>query len=228
MNLIAVGQARLSDTSRCKNKMLRPYADTTLVELAVRRLASLNNFDAVYFGAYEAELLEVAKKHLPSSSIKVRTKEMACAENMMVAYRWLCDIEFDYCMWINSCHGHLTAKTLDRAALHFRGGNYKSMTSVKQYYTGFYDVSGRPVNDKEPAMKNGKVYQRRTQDSSPLFGIANAFHVFEREHFLKTHTYWNNSENDPYLYELNVIEALDVDTEDDFIISEAVYKSLHP
>jgi N-acylneuraminate cytidylyltransferase len=226
MKLIAVGQARLNSV-RSKNKMLRPYANTTLVELAVKKLSCLENFDEVYFGAYEAELLEVARKHLPLSSIRIRTEEMANSEDMMISYGWLRDIDFDYCMWINSCHGLLKAETLDQAASTFRNEGYKSMTSVRKYYTGFYDEAGKPVNDKEPAMRDGKVYQRRTQDTSPLYGIANAFHVFEREHFFNTNTYWNNSKNDPFLYEINHIESLDVDTEDDFLISESVYNSLH-
>ena len=205
--------------------MIRPFKNTTLVELAVKRLSCLNNFDGVYFGAYEAELLEVAKKHLPLTSIKTRTREMVDSEDMMISYSWLQEIDFDYCMWINSCHAHLKSETLDQAAIAFRNGTYKSMTSVKKYCTGFYDEAFKPINDKEPAMKEGKVYQRRTQDSSPLYGVANAFHIFEREHFFNTNTYWNNKYNDPYLYEINAIEALDVDTEEDFIISESVYKS---
>ena len=63
MKIIAVGQARLNST-RCKRKMLRPFANTTLVELAVKRLGNVKNFDGVYFGAHEDELLEVTPKNL--------------------------------------------------------------------------------------------------------------------------------------------------------------------
>ena len=221
MKIIAVGQARLNST-RCKRKMLRPFANTTLVELAVKRLGNVKNFDGVYFGAHEDELLEVARSGLPSSSIKVRTKEMANTDDMMLSYSWLRDIDFDYCMWINSCHGHLKAATLDQAADEFRGGQYKSMTSVTKRYTWYYNQDGEPVNNKDP------LTQVITQQSEPLYEVANAFHLFQKEHFFSTKTYWNNKKYDPFLFVINDIEALDVDTEEEFVISEAVFNSFHP
>lgn len=220
MKIIAVGQARLNST-RCKRKMIRPFSNTTLVELAVKRLGNVQNFDEVYFGAYEDELLEVAKKHLPSSSIKVRTKEMANTDDLVLAYSWLRDIDFDYCMWINSCHGHLKSETLDQAADLFREGRYKSMTSVRKRSTWYYNQDGEPINNKDPHT------QTTSQRSEYLYEVANAFHVFQKEHFFSTKTYWNNKKYDPFLYVINDIEALDVDAEEEFVISEAVFKSLH-
>mgnify|MGYP001186520501 CR=1 FL=1 len=220
MKIIAVGQARMNST-RCKRKMLRPFANTTLVELAVKRLSNVKNFDEVYFGAHEDELLEVARKYLPSGSIRIRTKEMANTDDMMLSYSWLRDIDFDYCMWINSCHGHLKSKTLDQAVDVFRGGQYKSMTSVRKRCTWYYNQDGEPVNNKDP------LTQVTTQQSEPLYEVANAFHVFQEEHFFSTKTYWNNKKDDPFLYVINDIEALDVDTEEEFVISESVFNSLH-
>jgi len=220
MKIIAVGQVRLNST-RCRRKMLRPFANTTLVELAVKRLANIANFDGVYFGAHEEELLEVARKHLPSSSIRVRTKEMANTDDLILAHSWLCDIDFDFCMWINSCHGHLKSKTLDQAVEVFRRGRYKSMTAVRKRSIWCYNQDGEPVNNKNP------LTQTTSQRSEPLYEVANAFHVFQKEHFFSTKTFWHNKKNDPFLYVINDIEAIDVDTEDDFIISEAVYKSFH-
>ena len=221
MKIIAVGQARLK-SSRCKMKMLRPFANTTLVELAVKRLANVKNFDGVYFGAHEDELSEVARKHLPSSSIRIRTKEMANTDDMMLAYSWLRDIDFDYCMWINSCHGLLKSETLDQAADVFRGGKYKSMTSVRKRCTWYYNQDGEPVNNKDP------LTQTTSQRSEHLYEVASAFHLFQKEHFFSTKTYWNNKKNDPFLYVINHLEALDVDSEEEFFISESVFKSFRP
>jgi len=217
VKIIAVGQARLN-SSRCETKMLRPFANTTLVELAVKRLANITNFDGVYFGAHEDELLEVARKHLPSSSIRVRTKEMANTDDLILAHSWLRDIDFDYCMWINSCHGHLKSETLDQAVEVFRRERYKAMTSVIKRLSWYYNQDGEPITNKDP------LTQTTTQRCEPLYEVVNAFHVFQKEHFFSTKTLWNNNKNDPFLYEINHIEALDVDTEDDFIISESVYK----
>jgi|TARA_Y100000294_G_C8451784_1_gene294998 CMP-N-acetylneuraminic acid synthetase len=220
IKIIAVGQARLN-SSRCNCKMLRPYGNTTLAELAVKRLAKLKNFDGVYFGAHENELLDIAKSNLPKKSIKFRTHDMANTDNMMLSYSWIKKIDFDYCMWINSCHGHLTPETLDVAIESFKKNKYKSMTSVVKRSTWYYNQNGDPVNNR-----NSKT-QVISQDSEVLFEVAHAFHVFQKDHFFSTKTYWNNRKNDPFLYVLNDIEALDVDTEEDFLISESVYKSIN-
>jgi len=201
--------------------MLRPYAGTTLVELAVKRLAKLKNFDGVYFGAHENKLLDIAKCNLPAESIKIRSNAMANTDNMMLSYSWIEEIDFDYCVWINSCHGHLKPETLDEAVDYFKKNNFKSMTSVVKRSTWYYNQNGDPVNNR-----NSKT-QVISQNSEALFEVAHAFHVFQKDHFFSTKTYWNNRKNDPSLYVINDIEALDVDTEEDFLISESVYKSIN-
>ena len=47
-----------------------------------------------------------------------------------------------------------------------------------------------------------------------------------KKYLFQTNSYWSNIKNDPYLYVISDLEALDVDNEEDFIISEAVYKQL--
>jgi CMP-N-acetylneuraminic acid synthetase len=221
MKIIAAAEVRLN-SKRCKRKMTRPFANTTLVEIAAKRLADVKNFDGVYFGAHEDELLEAGRKYLPSSSMRVRTKEMANTDDMMLARSWIRDIDFDYCMLINSCHGNLESETLDQAVEIFRRERYKSMTAVTKRYSWYYNQDGEPVNNKDPLTQAG------THQSEPLYEVAHAFHLFQKEHFFSTKSYWNNKKNDPFLYVINDIEALDVDTEEEFVISESVFKSFHP
>ena len=215
MKIIAISQARLNST-RCKHKMIRPFDNTTLVEIAVKRLLELENFSGVYFGAYDNQLLDIAYNYLPDSYVIKRSKEMANSEDMILSYSWIKELDFDYCMWINCCHAHLRAKTLNSACSEFKKLKCKSMTSVKKYKTGFYNHDSNPINHDKPFI--------RTQDVTPIYGIANAFHIFEKKHFFHKRNYWNNEYMDPYLYEVDEIEALDVDSENEFLISESVYK----
>ena len=220
MKIIGIGQAR-KNSGRCKNKMLRPFGHTSLVELAIKRIANLTAFDKVYFGAYDNEILDIAKKHLYKESIVKRTKEMANTNDMILSYSWIKNLDFDYCVWINSCHAHLKPKTIDSAVLEFKKGKYKSMTSVTEKYNWFYNQKGEPLNNLDPKT------QVTSQQSEYLYEVANAFHIFNKDHFFSNETYWENKINDPGLYVINEIESLDVDTENDFIISESVYKCFH-
>ena len=44
--------------------------------------------------------------------------------------------------------------------------------------------------------------------------------------FLQHKKYWSNKRNDPFLYKVNNIESLDIDTEEEFKTVENVYKAI--
>ena len=52
------------------------------------------------------------------------------------------------------------------------------------------------------------------------------FHIFNRKFFIKNKKYWSNKKNDPYLFNVNFLESLDIDTEEEFSAIETIYKSL--
>lgn len=219
MKIVAIGNARLG-SKRLKNKMLSKFGNTTLIEIALKRLASLKEFDNVYFAVFEEELLKIAQQYLSNDQIIIRSKESATIDSPITKiHHYLEGIESDYFMWVNSCHSMLFPETLDKAASYFMNNNLKSMTSVIKKDTWFYDSDGKPVNCLDPAE------QIQTDKSNSLFEVVHAFHIFNKNHFFKTGTYWNNKENDPYLYEIDPIESLDVDNSTDLFISQSVFNS---
>tara|TARA_B100000676_G_C17326105_1_gene459093 strand:- start:143 stop:532 length:390 start_codon:yes stop_codon:yes gene_type:complete len=123
-------------------------------------------------------------------------------------------------MWVNSCHAILKSSTLDKAVNFFRKKKFNSMTAVIKKNTWFYDKKGKPIN-----VKSSKE-QVMSQKSNHIYEVCHAFHIFGKKHLFQNKTYWNNNKNDPYLYEIDSIEAIDVDNIHDFKISESVYKSL--
>ena len=221
MKVIALVNARLT-SSRLPNKLLKPFADTSLAEISIKRLKNLKNFNKKYFAAYDEPLLHLAKKYLDDDSILTRSKESTQSNNnVLLEFGHVKDIDFDYCVWINSCHAHLKAETIENAVYLLRNKSYPSMTSAIKHYSWFYENNGsNPINMKYPNE------QKNTQQSKPIFEVAHAFHIWRKEHFFNTLTVWNNKHNDPYLFEIDKIEALDVDDEKDFIISESVYKNI--
>ena len=49
-----------------------------------------------------------------------------------------------------------------------------------------------------------------------FYFASNNFHIFNKDFYLKNNSYFFNKKNDPFLYKINNIESLDVDTENDF------------
>jgi CMP-N-acetylneuraminic acid synthetase len=217
--IIALGNARLN-SSRCLQKMVRPFANTTLAEIAIGRLGATTEFDGVYFAAYDEGLKQIVRQ-FPTVTLIERSEASANAnEPITLVHDYLRNMEFDYVMWVNSCHCLLQPKTLDEAVRYFRAHpEIRSLTSVTRTHNWFYSMDGDPVNNKDPRIVNTKL-------TPNLWEVRHAFHLFSKEHFFRTASYWNNRPGDPYLYEIDGFEALDVDTELDFVISEQVYKAV--
>lgn len=214
--VIAFGNARLAST-RCPGKMLRPLADTTLTDLALERLSALRGFDGVYFAAYEPELQQRVG-HYPNVTLIERSHESAHTCNpITTVHDYLQDLDFDYAFWINSCHPLLRPETIEAALTVFRSDPaMKSLTAVCKTHNWFYALDGTPINNVDPTCID-------TKRTPPLYEVVHAFHCFRKTHLFATASYWNNLPGDPHLFEIEPIEAVDVDTESDFLVAAATY-----
>ena len=63
-------------------------------------------------------------------------------------------------------------------------------------------------------------------DLSPLYECTHNFHIFKKNFFVNNKKYWGNKVNDPYLFVVDFLESLDIDTEKEFSYVEKIYKSL--
>ena len=92
---------------------------------------------------------------------------------------------------------------------------YDSIFSVTRVQTRFYDKSGNPFNHNPNELL-------RTQDLEPLFEENSNFYIFTKDSF-------KNAKNKriglkPLMFEIDKIEAIDIDEPSDFIIAEAIHK----
>lgn len=92
-----------------------------------------------------------------------------------------------------------------------------SVFSVTKLQTRLYKGSGEPFNHNPEELL-------RTQDLEPLFEENSNFYIFTKESF------FNSGEKriglKPFMFEIDKIEAVDIDEPQDFIIAEAIYKLL--
>lgn len=111
----------------------------------------------------------------------------------------------------------LTVDTLDRAIEDFcnMGAEYDSIFSVTRLQTRLFKENGEAINHNPQELI-------RTQDLPPVFEENSNFFIFSKESF-------KNSGNKriglhPKMFEVNKIEAIDIDEPSDFIIAEALHK----
>ena len=92
---------------------------------------------------------------------------------------------------------------------------FDSLFSVTRFQTRFYWKNGNPVNHNPAELI-------RTQDLPIIYEENSSFFIFSQDSF-----YANEKKrigNRPFLFEINKIEAVDIDEPEDFIIARRLYK----
>ena len=109
----------------------------------------------------------------------------------------------------------LRSKTIDKAIeFYFKNiENFDSIFSVTKLQTRLYDQNGKPLNHNPSKLL-------RTQDLPPVYEENSNFYIFSRDSFFKKN---NRIGINPYLYEINKLEAIDIDEPEDFLLAELLY-----
>ena len=94
-------------------------------------------------------------------------------------------------------------------------GEKDSVFSVTKIQTRFYDQEGKAINHNPKELI-------RTQDLPPIFEENSCFFIFTKESFADSNK--QRIGVNPEMFEIDKIEAIDIDTMEDFILAEAIYK----
>jgi CMP-N-acetylneuraminic acid synthetase len=94
---------------------------------------------------------------------------------------------------------------------------FDSIFSVTKIQTRLYNEKGEPFNHNPEQLI-------RTQDLPPLFEENSNFYIFTKESFKRNCD--KRIGKNPKFFEIDKIEAIDIDEKQDFIIAEALYKLL--
>lgn len=94
-------------------------------------------------------------------------------------------------------------------------GEKDSIFSVTKIQTRFYDQEGIAINHNPKELI-------RTQDLPPIFEENSCFFIFTKESFAQSNK--QRIGVNPEMFEIDKIEAIDIDTMEDFILAEAIYK----
>lgn len=92
---------------------------------------------------------------------------------------------------------------------------YDSIFSVTKVQTRLYNPNGSALNHNPNELL-------RTQDLPPLYEENSNFYIFTKDSFLASDK--KRIGIQPYMFEIDKVEAVDIDVLQDFIIAEAIYK----
>lgn len=206
---------RVSST-RCLRKMVRPFADTTLATLALEKVVRNRNLDAVYVAVHEDELIDAAKR-FPGVRLIRRSRQSAFGEDMRSIYDFMEQISEPVIAVINACCPFTKPETLDAAVDEFIASGANSMLPVCETKEWYFDTTGRCINKPDPSVMNSKTLP-------PVYRAAHAFTLFWKDRFLVDYKVWSLEPGDPKLFVIAEDESLDIDTEHQFEMAEALYR----
>jgi CMP-N-acetylneuraminic acid synthetase len=215
-SISAVINARL-ESSRVPRKLVRPFAGTTLLEIALAKLDRMNFCEKRYLGAADAELKSLASRY---ESVEILEREGAAVKRGVnppeVTFAHYLQVPSDYILVFNPCLPFLTVETVRRAVEYFHGTEFPSYTSAVPTREWIFDAEGNALTNSDPrnvTTNIGRVFYK----------AAHAFHIVNKRFFETYGYFWRFVRHDPHLIEIPEEEAVDVDSELEFAFAEFRY-----
>lgn len=202
-------------SQRCPNKMLRPfYNDKSLLHIAAEKF---QNHPLAYIAAHEEEFKSIAEEY--GINFAQRTLKSALSEEVLEIHNYLLDIPYEYACLVNTCCPLLKAETVYEAIELFKTEDeILSVFSVTESHDIIFDTNQKLIN-------SDKVFNSKIR--KPNYIGNNAFIIFNISKLFKDGSYWAYEDKDPYLFKTSKIEAVDIDTIEDFLIAQTLYEKCH-
>ena len=190
---------------------------TTFVgsEICLNKLGQLESEEKV-LAAYEDEFFKYPR-HNSITTFK-RSKESSSADGPITkVFECIKSIKSTHFMFLNPCHAHAKIDTIqliiDKFKKHSKLKSASAVVSINDWIIH---------NDKiiSNINKHGN-----TKIHNGLYRVAHLCHIIDKGYLLENEKIWPNKINDPYFFEISSTEAIDVDTEEEFIMSESLYRN---
>ena len=218
-SIALVVNARLNST-RVPNKMIRPFADSTLIGIALEKLgvvSRMNIFDETILAAHDQGLIDICT----DSNVGIVRRDADEVQKGIVdirtRFKYFKHIESDYVMLLNPCCPLVSEQTIIEAYLYFQKHDYNSYTSAIKTRDWIFDMNSNAITRTDPtnvATNKGDYFYKATH----------MFHIINRKRFIDTGKIWTFTEDDPHCTLVSENEFYDVDTEDEFHMTEFAYK----
>jgi CMP-N-acetylneuraminic acid synthetase len=202
-------------SARVPNKMLRPFAETTLVDIVLAKLKTLG--PQAFFAGHEPEFAGKCLEH----GVHFVERDRRSAEidgPISEILSFLRAVDARYFLLVSACNPFLRLDHIRRFLSDVKRGGYRPAISVKAHRKHFVTPDARGLNFSLDAKTlNTKTVQ-------PVFELVDGLYFFEREFFFTHGTYWRW--NEVQFVDVTGDELLiDVDTEEDFTAAQALWKA---
>lgn len=208
-----------ANSQRVKGKNFRPLHSKPLFQWILDSLLAIESIEAVVINT-DARHILAENGLVEGGRVKIRDRKSELCGDLVSMNLILADdiaaIEADTYLMTHTTNPMLSAETIGAAlAAYEKGvaeGAADSLFTVNKIQTRFYRADGSPVNhDPENLIQ--------TQDLEPWFEENSNLYIFSRDSFAKTNARIGKT---PILFEMDAMEAVDIDTPEDWALAEAI------
>lgn len=217
-NKIAALVPMRHESERVPGKNFRPFNGRPLYHYIIATLLGCPLISEVLIDTDSPVILEDAEKNFPAVRLVKRPDHLRAADTPMneVLLHDVTRIDADYYLQTHSTNPLLRTETVTEAINTFLNKlpEYDSLFSVTPVQSRFWDEGARPINHDPSQLL-------RTQDLRPIYEENSSVYMFSRG-VLEARR--NRIGERPFMFEMDRIEAWDIDEESDFLIAEFLYK----
>ena len=201
-------------SDRVKQKNLRSFCNTSLLELKLNQLKDVKGFNDIIVSSEDEEVLKVAESK--GFSLHVRDPKYSTSEiPMSEVYSFIAsEIHGDNIAWINVTNPLAETQIYEEACnlYHKMESKYDCLLSSVALQENVF-FNGQPVNFKPYPWP-------RSQDLKGLNSLTFVINILKRSDMIE----WGSCVgNTPYFYDLDKVDSWDIDDQADFDFCEFVY-----
>ena len=201
-------------SERVKNKNIKSFAGSNLLELKIKQLLQIKELDGIIVNSDSLEMLSLASnlgvetvkrdEYFASSTVPITEVYKNLAENCDADTILLADVTNPL------IKNETIVSVIDFYKQNFY--EYDSVNSVNVIKM-FLWKDGNPINYSEDE-------KPRSQDLPDIFAINSAINILSKDLMIKKKSFVGYK---PYLFPVDNIEGLDIDTELDFEFAQYIY-----
>lgn len=202
-------------SQRVKNKNIKPFAGSSLLEIKIKQMLSIKELDGVIVNSDSDEMLDLAKS-LGAEVIKRDAYYASSTVPINEVYKNIGEsTPADIIVYANATNPLLENKSVSNAIEAFlnKEEKYDTLNSA-HLIKEFMWLDSKPINYDLNSMP-------KSQNLPNIFALNFALNIFDRQYAIDNASIVGKS---PLLFELNAVEATDIDNEIDFEFAEFMYK----
>jgi CMP-N-acetylneuraminic acid synthetase len=206
-------------SERVPGKNYRDFADKPLFFHIIESLLACPQIDTVVIDTDSPVVMASATAHFPKVTILERPEHLRDGAIPMndVLLHAIGQVEADFYIQTHSTNPLLRPETISRAVEKFMAvyPMYDSLFSVTRKQVRYWDALARPINHNQHILL-------RTQDLPPVYEENSCLYLFTKDILQSKH---NRIGDRPYMFEIDELEAQDIDVELNFRVAEFLYKA---